>query len=357
MTASRWARHLEECARLRAEHPLRYLFLEVTRRCNLRCAYCGSSCAPGDRRGEMDAAKWISVIDQIADSFDAARIMVAVTGGEPLVREDILEILGALAVRGFRFGMVSNGALIDDVTAARLVASGIGSISLSMDGPKALNDALRGEGAADGVANAVRALRAAGYDGILEIISTVTKPVVPQLDEMRKIVARLRVRRWRVAPVMPLGRALGRPELLLDAGDVRALLGFIRDGRADGLLPPPEMSEEGYLGEEYEGAVRPYLCRCGAGVTIGGVLYDGRIGACPELSDAFVQGHIDADRFADVWEERYGVFRDRAWARRGPCASCDAFDICRGGAMHLYEGPGSEFSRCFFMMLAGDGVV
>lgn len=353
MASERWARHLEECARLRAGHPLRYLFLEVTRRCNLACAYCGSSCSPGDRRGEMDAAKWISVIDQIAGSFDAKGIMVAVTGGEPLVRDDILDIFGALRERGFRFGMVSNGALVDRATAPRIVASGIGSISLSMDGPPELNDRLRGEGAAAAVGNAVAELRGAGYRGILEIITTVTKPALPLLDETRRAVARLRVRRWRAAPVMPIGRAARRPDLLLDAGDVRALFDFVRDGRADGLLPPPEMSEEGYLGEEYEGLVRPYLCRCGAGVTIGGVMFDGRIGACPELPEAFSQGHVDEDRFEDVWNGRYGVFRDRSWAKRGPCAECGAFEACQGGAMHLYDRPGGSFSRCFHLMLGG----
>jgi len=351
---ARWASHLEECARLRAEHPLRYLFLEVTRRCNLSCGYCGSSCTPRTGAGELSAARWRAVIEQIAESFDAAKIMVAITGGEPLIRPDIHEIFDALRGCGFRFGMVSNGTFIDESTAERLVASGIGSISLSMDGPPELNDRLRGKGSARCVSNAVRSLRGAGYKGILEIITTVTKPVVPELDEMRKIVAKLRVRRWRVAPVMPLGRAAAQPELLLNTSDVRAMFDFIRAGRSDGLLPPPEMSEEGFLGDEYEGAVRPYLCRCGAGVTIGGVLFDGRIGACPELADAFVQGHVDKDRFVDVWNERYEVFRDRSWARRGSCAACDAFEICQGGAMHLYSSPGSEFLRCLFLMLADD---
>ena len=354
MDPRRWIAHLERLERLCREHPLRYLFLEVTRRCNLRCAYCGSSCTAQESRAELDGATWISIIDQVADDFDAKGIMIAVTGGEPLVRGDIFEIFEALRRRGFRFGMVSNGTHIDGETARRLVASGIGSISLSLDGPPAINDALRGAGSAAAIEGAVRALRGAGYEGILEIISTITKPVLPALDELRKIVSRLRVPRWRVAPVMPIGRAAGRPELLLDGADVRALFDFVLSARRDALLPAPEMSEEGYLGDAYEGAVRPYLCRCGAGVTVGGVLHDGHIGACPELPRAFNQGHVARDRFKDVWERGYGVFRDRSWAvRRAPCATCDALDRCRGGAMHLYASPTSEPLRCFYRMLGG----
>jgi radical SAM protein with 4Fe4S-binding SPASM domain len=97
--------------------------------------------------------------------------------------------------------------------------------------------------------------------------------------------------------------------------------------------------------------VRPYLCQCRAGITTGGILADGRIGACPELSDAFVQGDIRTERFREVWDRRYQVFRDRSWTRRGECAGCEAYDRCRGGSLHLYPEPNAELLRCFYLML------
>ena len=350
-----WARHLVERARTVQEHELRYLFLEVTRRCNLRCAYCGSSCGPRAQREELATEQWLEIVRQVAADFDPRRIMVAVTGGEPLLRDGVFEIFAELRRLGFPYGMVSNGFLLDERRAAQLVEVGIRSISLSADAPPPLNDELRGPGTSAAVARAVQALRSAGYDGKLEIISTITRPAVPLLEAMRSWVSSLRVPLWRVAPVMPIGRAAERPELVPGPGEIRRILEFVLAGRQDGYTPAPEMSEEGYLGNRFEGNVRPYLCQCRAGTSIAGILSDGRIGACPELGDAFVQGNIHEDRFSEVWRERYQVLRERSWMKRGACSDCSHFERCEGGAVHLYAHPGAEPLRCLYLLAREGG--
>ena len=350
-----WEKHLADRAKIAEEHELRYLFLEITRACNLTCAYCGSSCGPRERKNELTSQDFIAVIRQIAEDFDPRRIMVAVTGGEPLMKPDAFDLFAELRRLCFPYGMVSNACLLDEEKARRLVEVGMGSISLSCDAPPDLNDELRGAGTSAAVERAVEALRAAGYTGKLEIISTITKPAVQRLEEMRAWVSSLRVPLWRVAPVMPIGRAARRPDLLPGPQEIRQILEFVLAGRDDGLAPRPEMSEEGYLGNRFEGNVRPYLCQCRAGTSIAGILCDGRIGACPELGDAFVQGDIQRERLADVWRERYQVFRDRSWTHRGQCAECEHLDRCDGGAMHLYETPDSEPLRCLYLLAREGG--
>jgi len=301
-----------------------------------------------EQRRELSAEQWIGVIRQVAGDFDSSRIMVAVTGGEPLMKKGVLEIFSALHHYGFAFGMVSNAFLISEEMAVKLVKAGIGSISLSMDAPPKINDRLRGEGASAAVEQAILNLRAAGFGGKLEIISTITAPAVPYLDEMRRYVAQLKVPLWRVAPVMPIGRAAEQPELVPNAQQVRDILEFVHQSRKDEWRPRPEFSEEGYLGNRYEGNVRPYLCQCGAGVDIAGILSDGRIGACPELSDAFVQGDIKTERFRTVWETRYQALRDRSWTQQGICADCSEYERCGGGALHLYQDGESGILRCLY---------
>ena len=252
---------------------------------------------------------------------------------------------------GFPFGMVSNGSLITPQAAAGLAASGMGTISLSLDAPPDLNDQLRGRGATHAVERAIRQLREAEYAGRIEVITTVTRPVVAHLDRLRRYLARLRVREWRLAPVIPIGRAARRPDLLPDREDLRVVLEYVRRGRADGCLPIPEFGEECYLGRDYESEVRPHRFQCRAGITVAGILADGRIAACPELGDAFAQGDVRHECLRDVWNERYGVFRNREWTRRGPCASCDAFGPCQGGSLHLYPTPADEPLRCLYRML------
>ncbi|MBN2195373.1 MAG: radical SAM protein [Polyangiaceae bacterium] len=350
-----WAQHLTDRARRVQEHELRYLFVEVTRRCNLACAYCGSSCGPRERPSELSIDEWVATLRQIAADFDPRRVMVAVTGGEPLMKEGVFGLFAELRRLGFPYGMVSNGTQLDRATAARLIEVGIGSISLSMDAPPVLNDSLRGAGTSDAVTRAVEALREVGYEGKLEIISTITRPAVALLPQMREWVANLRVPLWRVAPVMPIGRAARRPDLVPGPTEIRAILEFILAARQDGFLPRPEMSEEGYLGNRFEGNVRPYLCQCRAGTNIAGILCDGRIGACPELGEAYIQGHVKEDRFSEVWRDGYRSLRDRSWMKQGQCAECAEFPRCEGGALHLYEFPGAGPLRCLYLLAREGG--
>jgi radical SAM protein with 4Fe4S-binding SPASM domain len=346
-----WKLHSLRLDQLADEHRLRYLFLEVTRRCNYRCVYCGSDCTGAEQRPEMDTAAWVQVARQVADDFDASEVMIAVTGGEPLFKPDILDLFRELRRLKFPFGMVTNGALMDREMARKVVDTGIGSITISLDAPAEINDALRGPGAAAKVETAVSELLAAGFKGKLEIFTTVTRPVIPHLEAMRRRIAEMRTPLWRLAVAMPIGRAKDRPDLVPGPAELRTLFDFIKAGRQDELLPQPELGEEGYLGDDYEGVIRPYLCQCKAGINIAGILADGRIGACPELADDFVQGHLNRERLKTVWNERYQIFRDRSWTRRGICADCDAFSRCRGSGLHLYPDTKSEPLRCFYKML------
>lgn len=348
-----WNRHSRQRKKLSLKHPLQYLFLEITRRCNIHCVYCGSNCTPagaGDQ--EMSAEQWCAVIEQIAQDFNARKIMVAVTGGEPLMKKGVFDIFAALRRCGFPFGMVTNGTLIDSAMAKRIVDSGIGSISLSLDAPPTVNDSLRGEGVAAKVISAIENLRAKGFYGKLEIISTLTKPAVAHLDEMRRYISEHRVPLWRVAPVMPIGRAAEkRQELVPGPAEIKNILDFVTAARADEWMPHPEFGEEGYVGDDYEGLVRPYLCQCRAGVSIAGIRCDGRIGACPEISDYFLQGDIKTQRLKTVWEEGFQIFRDRSWTKQHECAKCSAFSRCQGGAMHLYQDASTPILRCFHLQL------
>ena len=345
-----WQKHKLRINELTRTHPLQYLFLEVTRKCNLACLYCGSSCTGKAPGSEMAVAEWKELVQQVAGQFDARKIMVAVTGGEPLIKEGIFDLFEELKKQGFRYGMVSNAKVLDAAAARALLKAGMGSISLSMDALPEVNDKLRGRGISKKVEEAIGHLREAGFKGKLEIISTITRPAIAHLDDMRRYVASLRVPLWRVAPVMPIGRAAEHPELIPTAEDIRYMLEWIKQARPDGMVPSPEFSEEGFVGYRFEGGVRPYLCQCRAGITVGGIRFDGRIGACPELSDAFDQGDIHNDDFKAVWDERYEVFRNRSWARKGPCKGCRFWDVCKGGALHLYEDTQSPFLRCLYKM-------
>ena len=114
---------------------------------------------------------------------------------------------------------------------------------------------------------------------------------------------------------------------------------FINDTRKEGRIKA-DYGCEGFLGN-YETEVRDSFFFCRAGVTIGSVLVDGSISACPNLRAHFIQGNIYNDDFMDVWNNHYQVFRDRSWAKQGECAACTYFKYCKGNGMHLRDENGT----------------
>lgn len=107
--------HSEKLAAYRKKlyaHPqLRQLFLELTLKCNEACFHCGSSCGAARPDG-LPAETYIDILDEVRESFDISRLMLCITGGEPLLRQDFFDILGYANEVGYKWGMTSNATLI-----------------------------------------------------------------------------------------------------------------------------------------------------------------------------------------------------------------------------------------------------
>ena len=97
---------------------------------------------------------------------------------------------------------------------------------------------------------------------------------------------------------------------------------------------------EGFLGR-YEGEVRDGFFSCNAGFSVGSILADGAISACPSIRSDYHQGSIYRDDFMDVWENRFQSFRNREWMKKGLCADCSLFRYCEGNGMHLRDNKGA----------------
>lgn len=349
LRAWEWATRLEE--RL---HPLCYLFWEATLDCNLKCRHCGSECQPGRLApaGELSKDEVITAFRTIAEDFDPAQITVAITGGEPLLRRDFFEIAAALRDMGFAWGMVTNGTLLTAETVRRCQASGMRTVAVSIDGLAPTHDWLRGQGVFAQAVRAVRLLRNEGDFATVQITSCITPRALPELEALYQLCIETRVDEWRVLTMAPLGRAAGQPELFVNGEELRALLSFLQQcRRRPGQGLKVFYAEEGFLGVEFEGEVRDFLYRCFAGVNIGSILYNGDIAACPNLPRHLAQGNVRQERFRDVWENEYQIFRDRRWSHCGKCAQCDWWRLCRGNSLHLWDWQSMSPSICHYHML------
>ena len=330
-------------------HELNYLFWECTTRCNLHCRHCGSDCMAASLDKDMPLEDFLKAFDTIPRKERPREFTVVLTGGEPLLRPDIAEIGKALRRRHVGWSMVSNGYFYDEAMHAKLMGAGLGALTISLDGLEEEHDWMRGRKGS--FERAVRAIGIAAAERRInfDVVTCVNRRNIGQLQAIHDLLARLGVKQWRIFTIIPIGRAKDDPDMHLTDAEFTYLMDFIKEKRETRPTPMNvTFSCEGYLGR-YERKVRqtPYFCR--AGINIASVLIDGRICGCPNIDrDAFSQGNIYSDSLYEVWQNKFGPFRDRSWARRGLCRDCPAFKDCLGNGMHNWHGDCSSVINCHY---------
>lgn len=247
--------------RLKILHPLRQLFWECTLRCNLACRHCGSDCKKDIRLSEMSLEQFLPVLDEIKAHQPEVRTMVFTVGGEPLVRRDIVECGRAITQKGFYWGMVSNGHLIDAPMMHALSEAGLRSLAVDVDGMRKEHNWLRNhETSFDKVFDAIGHIRQAPHLS-WDVITCVNRQNIHTLASIKQLLLEAGVKKWRCFTIFPAGRAKGADELILTDEEFRELMDFIVETRRKGDINLA-YSCEGFLGD-YEGLVRRthFSCR------------------------------------------------------------------------------------------------
>ena len=323
-----------------ARHPrLTYLFWEATLGCNLACRHCGSDCHRStDTSSELTRDEVVTAFEQVAHDFNPKRVFLAVTGGEPLTRPDLFDVMGRLSAIGFPWGMVTNGWCMDEQAVEACRRTHMRTCVVSLDGATAeSHDWLRGKGSFDRAVEAIRLLQRGRFLRDLQVTSTFHRRNINEMDAMYDLLRQLGVKDWRLVSVFPNGRAQRQSDFMLAPQELKRLMDFIVEKRS---LPRPmkvSYGDEGFLGCEYERRVRDYYYLCQAGIRVASILANGDISGCPNIPRSLVQGNVRQDRLKTIWETQFQKFRDRSWMRQGACAACHDFAICKGNSMHLWD--------------------
>ncbi|MGB7587546.1 MAG: radical SAM protein [Solirubrobacterales bacterium] len=131
----------------------------VTRRCNLHCGHCYADSHNRDYEGELTHQEGRRLLEDLA-AFEVPTVLFS--GGEPLLRPDLLDLAVVARDLGMRTVLSSNGTQVDAVSAKAIVAAGFSYVGISIDGIGPLNDKLRGShGAFEGAVAGIRAARGA----------------------------------------------------------------------------------------------------------------------------------------------------------------------------------------------------
>ena len=323
-------------------HPLRTLFWECTLRCNMSCRHCGSDCKVAPAVKDMPAEDFLRVIDSITPHVDPHKVFIIFTGGEALLRDDLEQVGRELYRREYPWGVVTNGFLLDEKRLESLLASGMHSITVSLDGFEEQHNWIRRHPQSFERATEAIRLLAQTKDILWDVVTCVNPRNYPHLHEFKEYLVSLGVPAWRLFSIFPMGRAAGDPDLQLTDEQFRGILDFI-EGERSKVKGERSIAVsyacEGFLGP-YEQKVRDHFFYCRSGVEVASIRCDGGISGCTSVRSHMDQGNIYKDDFWEVWQNRFQVMRDRSWAKKGRCKDCKVWRYCEGSGLHLYDDNG-----------------
>ncbi len=319
----------------------------VTKRCNLKCVHCYA--ASDDRKGgdELTTGEGLALLDDLA-AFGSP--VVLFSGGEPLMRKDIFELIGGAVERGMRAVLSTNGTLIDEARADRLADAGIAYVGISLDGIGEVNDRFRGrEGAFDEAVRAIRLCRERGIKVGLRF--TINRRNAAEIGPMFDLLEAENVPRICFYHLVYAGRGSELMSEDLDHGETRRAVDLIIDrtsalyekGKKVEVLTVDNHADGPYL---YLRMVREGRARApevldllkmnagnSSGVGIGCVSWDGQVHA-----DQFWRhrsfGNVRERPFSAIWTDRsdplMAELKEKKKHVKGRCASCRWLDVCAG---------------------------
>lgn len=338
--------------------PLASIYYNPTGGCNLRCEHCWvdpESERPGGRafaqrgrqRDELTTEQFLAALDR---AKPLGLRHVKITGGEPFLRRDAIDMIEGVFRRGIRFTVETNGTLLDDHTISRLVRARPGQVAVSLDsGDAGYHDRFRGvAGAHQKALDATGKLVAANVR--VQLIMSLTRENLCHIDDLIRLATRLRVASVKLCPVTPIGRGLLVHQR--NAGlTAREYLGVYR--RYSKLTGP-----EPQIHVEVPPAFRPLselrkmgLCRI---LGLLGLMANGDISCCGigMRHQELVMGNILENDLETIWHEHPLLVRIRRGIPadlEGICSECVMKNICLGVCrIEAYVGTGSLLAPYWF---------
>jgi radical SAM protein with 4Fe4S-binding SPASM domain len=303
----------------------------LTRRCNLECAHCYISAGPSRASGdELSTERCLELVDQILSVNPAP--MLILTGGEPLVREDIEAIVHKAAAGGATVVLGTNGTLLTTGRIDSLRQAGLLGVAVSIDSLEArYHDRFRhGHGALAATLAAVEALREARLDFVVQ--TTVTRGNRRELGALAAWSADKGAVAFNVYFVVQTGRAGGMEGLSPVQNEVvlQELVDLERQYRGRMMVRSkcqPAMMRKVYETDP-ESTLLNYETRCPCGVHYCRIAPDGKVTPCPFMPA--VAGDLREHDFATIWSGSPIFRRLRDGRLTGKCGRCEYREICGG---------------------------
>lgn len=310
---SRFTRRIGDAPVKKSTAPsLRYLELQITTACNLRCRHCyiGKS-----RVTEIERETIRNVLDEFQE-MQGLRLLI--TGGEPLLHTRFKEINSLLPEYGFRKVLFTNGVLLSDGLVKSL---NVNEIQVSIDGTEAGHNALRGKGAFSRVMEGLCMARDAGYD--ISVATMVHSMNLNDFGEMERLFKGMGIKGWTVDVPSPVGNLSENP-LFRVPPEIAGK--YLRYGFGDG----PHGGSEGFA----------------CGLHLAAVMADGRVAKCTFYKSSSV-GSV-GEGLEECWRRIVPVRLDEL------ACDCTVRGECRGGCRYRAGLLGDRLGRDLYRCVAYD---
>ena len=310
---------------------------EMTTACNLRCIHCHAS-GGKPAADELTTAEAKRLLDQLAEVSEFR--MMAYTGGEPLVRGDLFELMAYSQALGFTNTMATNATLIDDAVARRLRRYGLVIAAVSLDGFDAqTHDYVRGQpGAFDKALRGMQALRRAGI--LLHINITAMEYNLDQMEALMALVDELGTGILLMYQLVPVGRGQEVEEAALDLNANERLIRFMAQAQRDtrAIMEPvagpqywPFLLQRAHIrrGPLLRLAEKVFHgCSAGRGFVY--VKPNGDVWPCPFIEVSC--GNVRQTPFTTIWKTApvFEDLRERESRLKGRCGECAYRKLCGG---------------------------
>ncbi len=331
---------------------LKEVIISITNRCNLKCRMCD---IPLARQAELDSSRWKRLISQARDAGASA---IVFSGGEPLLREDLVDLVSYAKSLGLGCCLTTNGTLLTPDLARRLACAGVDVVNISIEGPAAVHDSLRGSGNYAKACAGLEYLRQAGIESTIAMM--VCRDNFAHMDYPLRIAKDYGVTTVKYQPFSNLflagGNAAGKG-FFLEPSQAQRLALKIEEvlalAKEKGLHINPVQYMRNIAGYLARGSV-PGRKGCPALYTSCPVTGEGEVFPCWQLCrKEFLLGRLDQKDFLSIWDSRRRADILRRIAEHG-CPGCMMSCYDEGfGARPLEERVGSKLKTIRMRGLPG----
>ena len=338
--------------------PPKLIAWEFTARCNLSCVHCRGASTASEVPGELTTEEAREFVDGIA-AFGSPILILS--GGEPLVREDVYEIARYATDKGLRVVLATNGTLLNEYIVSRLIESGIQRISVSIDGATASShDEFRGqEGSFKRAIEGIDIIKKSGLE--FQINTTITKRNISEIPFIFDFATDIGAAALHIFLLVPTGRGKEIENEEIPADEYERILNWFYDKQKTSTIQLKATCAPHYFRimkqrqksenldqvksrkENHHGyAAMTRGCLGGTGFCF--VSSTGGVYTCGYLPE--MAGSIKENSFQDIWENSK-IFNDLRDPDnlKGKCGRCEYRYICSGCRARAYAATGDYLAE------------